>query len=104
MEINNQIVKQLRSERNWTQQHLADACDISLRTVQRIEKFGNASTESVMSLCAVFEITKQDICVVPRVQPDQLQSVKVKPYFLIMILGLLIGIGLGAFTTYFLMA
>jgi len=103
MEINRQKVKHLRIERNWTQQHLADACDISLRTVQRIEKCGNASTESIMSLCAVFEIIKQDICVVPRVQPEQLQSVKAKPYFLIMILGVFIGIGLGAFTTYFLM-
>lgn len=103
MEIDNKIIKQLRIDRNWTQQHLADACDFSLRTVQRIEKFGNASTESVMSLCAVFEITKQDICIVPRVEPEQLQTVKVKPYFLIMILGLFIGIGLGAFTTYFLM-
>lgn len=104
MEINNQKIKQLRSDRNWTQQHLADACDISLRTVQRIEKFGNASTESVMSLCAVFEITKQDICIVPRVQPDQLQIVKTKPYFLIMVFGLFLGIGLGAFTTYLLMS
>ncbi|MCF2948545.1 helix-turn-helix domain-containing protein [Paraglaciecola aquimarina] len=103
MEINNQIIKQLRIDRNWTQQHLADACDISLRTVQRIEKFGNASTESVMSLCAVFEINKQDICTVPKVKPQQLETVTVKSYFLLMLVALSIGVVLGAFITYFLM-
>ncbi|WP_285163413.1 helix-turn-helix transcriptional regulator [Shewanella goraebulensis] len=103
MEINHKIVKRLRSDRNWTQQHLADACDISLRTVQRIEKFGNASTESVLSLCVVFEISKKDICIVPKVEPQQLQTVKVKPYYLLLILALTLGMMLGAFVTYYLM-
>ena len=58
MEIDSSTIKNLRTQRSWTQQHLADACDISLRTVQRIEKIGNASNESVMSLCAVFEIQR----------------------------------------------
>lgn len=101
MEINRQRIKHLRIERNWTQQHLADACDISLRTVQRIEKFGNASTESVMSLCAVFEITKQDICIVPRVEPEQLASVSLRSYYIYPIVALFIGAGIGALSTYY---
>lgn len=94
--------KQMRAERNWTQQHMADACGISLRTVQRIETFGNASSESVMSLCAVLEITKNDICIVPKVKAEQLQPVKLWPYYLATILALLLGLGLGAFSTYYL--
>ena len=33
MEIDSSTIKNLRTQRSWTQQHLADACDISLRTV-----------------------------------------------------------------------
>lgn len=60
MEINAQKVKQLRQERSWTQQHLAQASGISLRTVQRIERYGTTSNETFMSLCAVLEV-KADI-------------------------------------------
>jgi transcriptional regulator with XRE-family HTH domain len=101
MEINRQRIKHLRIERNWTQQHLADACGISLRTVQRIEKFGNASTESVMSLCAVLELNKADICAVPRVKPEQLHTVSLWFNYLYSIIALILGIGLGALSTYY---
>ncbi|MEZ9594247.1 helix-turn-helix domain-containing protein [Shewanella sp. 10N.261.52.F9] len=41
MEINPFAIRTLRQEKGWTQQHLADACAISLRTVQRVEKEGS---------------------------------------------------------------
>jgi len=75
MEIDSSTIKNLRTQRSWTQQHLADACDISLRTVQRIEKIGNASNESVMSLCAVFEIPKKISVLYQR---DQVYSCKAR--------------------------
>jgi len=58
MQINAEIVRRERQQRGWTQQHLADAADCSLRTVQRIENQGLASNESVSALCAVFEIER----------------------------------------------
>jgi len=58
MEINAEIVRGERLQRGWTQQHLADAAGCSLRTVQRIEKHGVASHESVSALCAVFKIER----------------------------------------------
>jgi transcriptional regulator with XRE-family HTH domain len=58
MEVNAEIVRRERHQRGWTQQHLADAAGCSLRTVQRIEKHGVASNESVSALCAVFEIER----------------------------------------------
>lgn len=66
MEVNALTIKNLRSERSWTQQHLADACGISLRTVQRVERYGNASNETVMSMVSVFEIDQSFI-----VLPDE---------------------------------
>lgn len=56
MQLNPNTVKALRQQHSWTQQHLADACDVSLRTIQRVEKEGAASKETTMSLCAVFEV------------------------------------------------
>ena len=97
MEILNEKVKHLRLARNWTQQHLADACGISLRTIQRIEKFGNASNESVMSLCAVLEITRDDICVVPKPMPEELKEVRIMRPLLLVIPSLLLGGVIGAF-------
>ncbi|WP_085298877.1 helix-turn-helix domain-containing protein [Cognaticolwellia mytili] len=61
MEINAFKVKNLRSEQHWTQQHLADACGISLRTVQRVERYGNASNETLMSLASVFNVEKKSL-------------------------------------------
>jgi transcriptional regulator with XRE-family HTH domain len=95
MEVDRLSIKKLRIQRSWTQQHLADVCDISLRTVQRIEKIGNASNESIMSLCAVFEIQKIDICVVPKVSNEQLQSASFLRHYLIMSIGLMMGSLLG---------
>jgi transcriptional regulator with XRE-family HTH domain len=39
-------VRTLREVKNWTQQHLADAAGILLRTVQRVEGGQGGSTES----------------------------------------------------------
>ena len=61
MRINANLVKQFRSDKNWTQQHLADACGVSLRTVQRVERYGTASNETLMALASVFEIKQADI-------------------------------------------
>ena len=43
-------------EKGWSQQQLADLSGLSARTIQRIEQGQSASTESLKSLAAVFEI------------------------------------------------
>ncbi len=48
-------VRRMREERHWTQQHLADAADIQLRTVQRVEKGEGANAETLQALAAVFD-------------------------------------------------
>ena len=50
------LVQKLRLKRGWSQQQLAEASGLSVRTVQRIEAGYPASTESLKSLAAVFEV------------------------------------------------
>lgn len=56
MKIGNEIVRRLRIERGWTQEQLADLCDCSLKTIQRVEKTGLCSLETRSALASVFEI------------------------------------------------
>lgn len=49
-------VRRRRDERGWSQEHLAAAAGISLRTVQRIERGEKAARESVMALAAAFGV------------------------------------------------
>jgi transcriptional regulator with XRE-family HTH domain len=50
------VIQKLRLQRGWSQQQLADLSGLSVRTIQRIEQGQVASTESLKSLAAVFEI------------------------------------------------
>ena len=61
MQLSVDKLKQQRELRAWTQSHLAEVADISLRTIQRIEKSGVASQESAQSICAAYEIKIEDL-------------------------------------------
>lgn len=50
------IVRKLRLQRGWTQEHLAELLGVNVRTVQRIERGGKASLETRQALAAVFEV------------------------------------------------
>ncbi|KKO45169.1 hypothetical protein WG68_12135 [Arsukibacterium ikkense] len=54
MKINRDVLTQARSARAWSQQQLADVAGLSLRTIQRIEKSGVASNDSLQGICAAF--------------------------------------------------
>jgi len=49
-------VQKLRLKKGWSQQQLAEFSGLSVRTVQRIEAGQPASTETLKSLAAVFEV------------------------------------------------
>jgi len=57
VKLDNKKIQQLRLQQCWSQEELATASGISIRTIQRIEKTGNASLESSKALAAVFELT-----------------------------------------------
>jgi transcriptional regulator with XRE-family HTH domain len=50
------LVQKLRLQRGWSQEDLAELCALSVRTIQRIERGGAASAESLKALASVFEI------------------------------------------------
>ncbi len=56
MRVNRQLILELRRQRSWSQDELANAAGLNLRTVQRIERSGSASLQSRRALAAAFEI------------------------------------------------
>jgi len=54
MKVDMKLIKALREERAWSQEHLASVAGLSARTVQRLEADGNASLESRMAIAAAF--------------------------------------------------
>lgn len=64
MKIDGNLVKHLREERAWSQEHLASVAGLSTRTVQRLEADGRASGESRMALAAVFGLDPAQLAVV----------------------------------------
>jgi transcriptional regulator with XRE-family HTH domain len=104
MDVNATKIKELRTVNGWTQQHLADACAISLRTVQRVERYGNASQETVSSLAAVFELQQIELIV----RSEVVELVEDKTFSLVhihtqaVILASLLGACIGACIMYFI--
>ncbi len=49
-------IKELRKERRWSQEKLADLSGLSLRTIQRVEADNKAGYESLQALALAFEI------------------------------------------------
>jgi transcriptional regulator with XRE-family HTH domain len=47
------IVRKLRLQRGWTQEHLAEMTGLSVRSIQRLERGQPGSLESMNSLAAV---------------------------------------------------
>lgn len=56
-DIDGARVRREREARAWTQEHLAGATGLSLRTIQRIETSGTASFESLNALAAALSLT-----------------------------------------------
>ena len=56
MKINSALVLQLRHARSWSQEELATAAGLNLRTIQRIENEAAASLQSRKALASVFGI------------------------------------------------
>lgn len=50
------LIQKLRLKRGWSQQQLAGASGLSVRTIQRIEAGQPASVETLKSIAAVFEV------------------------------------------------
>ena len=61
MKINVAGVLQARKHRSWSQEELAIASGLNLRTIQRIENEGTASLQSRKALAAALDLDVQDL-------------------------------------------
>jgi transcriptional regulator with XRE-family HTH domain len=61
MKINAELVLNLRKSYSWTQDELAIASGLNLKTIQRIEKKASASLQSKKALASVFNIKVLDL-------------------------------------------
>ena len=50
------VIKQLRFQRSWSQEQLAELSGLGLRTIQRIENSNRMSPGSLHTLASVFEM------------------------------------------------
>jgi len=50
------ILRKLRLQKGWSQEHLAEVSGLSVRTIQRIERGAPSSLESANALAAVFQV------------------------------------------------
>lgn len=53
------FVRKLRLQRGWTQDQLSEISDLSIRTIQRLERGAKPSLETAKSLAAIFEVDFQ---------------------------------------------
>jgi len=61
MKINSQKIISARKNKAWSQQHLADASGVSLRTIQRVENNGTGSLETIKALASCFELDVNEL-------------------------------------------
>ena len=78
MKIDGAKVRTLREQRGWSQDHLATTSALSLRTIQRVESEGAASSETRMALAAAFQIAAVDLqCASPAPSPKRPRGVRI---------------------------
>ena len=61
MKINTQLVIALRKRKSWSQEELATAAGLNLRTIQRIESDGVASLQSRKALASAFDVEVNEL-------------------------------------------
>ena len=54
-------IKSFRKDNGWSQELLAKASGLSLRTIQRVEKEGKGSAETHLALAAVFNVSPKEL-------------------------------------------
>ncbi|ALS96889.1 helix-turn-helix domain-containing protein [Lacimicrobium alkaliphilum] len=61
MKVNVGLVLKMRKDRAWSQDELAIASGLNLRTIQRIEKEATASLQSIKALASTFDMNIRDL-------------------------------------------
>ena len=61
MKVNASLIIKRRKDRSWSQEELAIASGLNLRTIQRIESDASASLQSKKALAAALDIDTRDL-------------------------------------------
>src|SRR5438876_6918874 len=61
MKVNGDIVRAMRLMRNWTQEQLADACGVDVKTVQRVETTGTCGLQTRGALASTFKVSVEEL-------------------------------------------
>jgi transcriptional regulator with XRE-family HTH domain len=89
MKIDARRVHAERMRKAWSQEHLATLTGLGLRTIQRIEKSGTASLESVAALASVFGMDTQDLIVTESARPQLAHWLFEKRFLILLALALI---------------
>jgi len=72
MKVNAELIFRMREEKCWSQEELAIASGLNLRTIQRIESEATASLQSKKAIASAFELDVRDL--------DHIKEPKMKKY------------------------
>jgi len=61
MKVNADLILKLRAEKSWSQDELAIASGLNIRTIQRVEKESSASLQTKKALASALNIDIQDL-------------------------------------------
>lgn len=102
MQLNPQLIKQLRTDRGWTQQQLAEICAISLRTVQRVELQGLGSLETCKALATAFSVPREQLLEQAQAETGGAKVITETNNGFWVVLAFIIGIAAGSGLTFWL--
>jgi transcriptional regulator with XRE-family HTH domain len=74
MYTNAQVIRKLREDRAWSQEHLAAVAGLSARTIQRLEAEGSASRETRMAIAAALGVELSQLNGVEANEPPALPA------------------------------
>jgi transcriptional regulator with XRE-family HTH domain len=81
MRVNAELILQMRRDKAWSQEELAVAAGLNLRTIQRIEKEATASLQSLKALASAFAVS---IRVLEYEEPTMLSELVGKEVLIVM--------------------
>ncbi len=70
MQVNSEYIRQLRQQRGWSQEQLADIAGVNTRTIQRLERGTQASVDTLKALAVAFAVDYQQLVLTPQQQPE----------------------------------